>query len=51
MPRFCARARGPQGTSFSQLYYLANPLVSSLDYDTDVVEFVNLLAAANNIQQ
>ncbi len=40
-----------QGSSFSQIYYLATPLVSSLDYDTDVVEFVNLLAAANNIQQ
>jgi len=40
-----------QGTTFAQLYYLANPLVASLDYDADVVEFVNLLAAANNIGQ
>lgn len=46
------RSPWAQGSSsFAQLYYLATPLVSSLDYDADVVEFVNLLAAANQIQQ
>jgi len=38
-------------TTLSQLYYMAAPLVEYLPGDTDVVEFVNLIARASQISQ
>ncbi|MBN2147544.1 MAG: von Willebrand factor type A domain-containing protein [Anaerolineales bacterium] len=39
-----------QNTTYSQVYYLATPLLNSLAYDADIVEFVNLVARADQVK-